>query len=85
MPITHQIKPLNQDITTPANMYDPELTYYADGTVVIMRWVGGEKHGTTFGMSVDSGPYQFQAVRWTEGGEDLIAPQVLHRATETAS
>lgn len=85
MPITGQVAPLEKDVTTPATMYDPELTYFADETNVIMRWAGGEKHGTTFGMSIDSSPYQSQAVRWDDGGEDLIAPHVLHRATGALS
>ncbi|MEV4972016.1 hypothetical protein [Streptomyces scopuliridis] len=78
------VRPLVEDTTTPVTMFDPELTYFADGTRVVMRWSGGERHGVTFGMSTDRGPYAFQAVRWEDGGEDGVAPHVLHRDAEAA-
>ncbi|MFF4155173.1 hypothetical protein ACFYZU_33810 [Streptomyces sp. NPDC001651] len=63
-------------------MFDPELSYYADGTRVVMRARGTERCGTTFGMAASGLPnvYAFQAVRWDGGGADLVAPHVLHRA-----
>lgn len=76
---------LDSDVTIPANHFDPELTYFADGTPLVMRAKGIEKNGVAVGMSTDSMPYQSQAVRWDEGGEDLVAPHVLHRAAETVS
>lgn len=74
------IKPLPQDVTTPATMFDPELTYYADGTPVVMRWTGGEKSGTTAGMTVGRRPYAFQAVTFEDGTTSNVAPHALHRA-----
>ncbi|MBT2492364.1 hypothetical protein J7E96_28410 [Streptomyces sp. ISL-96] len=74
-----RIKALTEDVTTPATMFDPELTYYADGTPVVMRWTGGEKPGTTAGMTVDRGPYAFQAVTFEDGTTSNVAPHVLHR------
>lgn len=65
-------------------MYDPELTYFADGTDVVMRARGEERRGVTYGVSEDGATYARQAVRWDDGGEDLIAPHVLHRADEVA-
>ncbi|UQA95656.1 hypothetical protein [Streptomyces halobius] len=76
------VKPLAEDFTAPATMFDPELTYYADGTAVVMRWEGGEKAGTTIGMTVDRSPYQYQAVRFEDGTTSNVAPHVLHRRVE---
>lgn len=76
-----RIRHLDTDITTPANTFDTELTYYADGTRV--KSVAGrdtDRYGTTIGMTVDAIPYQFQAVRWDDGQTENYAPQALRRA-----
>ncbi|MEV7839108.1 hypothetical protein [Streptomyces albidoflavus] len=77
--IVIRARPLASDVTRPATMFDPTLTYYADGTHVVMRARGTERSGHTFGMAEGAAPYAFQAVRWDDGGADLIAPHVLHR------
>ncbi|GAA0574788.1 hypothetical protein [Streptomyces mordarskii] len=77
--IERRVRPLDADTTTPKTMFDPELTYYADGTPVVMRAKGIERTGSTFGMA-DGAAYAYQAVRWDDGGADLVAPHVLHRA-----
>jgi len=77
--IAERVRPLDADETRPATMFDPELTYYADGTAVIMRARNQERSGVTFGMADDVATYAFQAVRWDDGGADLVAPHVLHR------
>ncbi|WP_416961439.1 hypothetical protein [Streptomyces sp. Agncl-13] len=76
--IVIRARPLASDVTRPATMFDPALTYYADGTHLVMRARGTERLGHAFGMA-DGTPYAFQAVRWEDGGADLIAPHVLHR------
>lgn len=73
------ITPIDADVTVPAGMFDPELTYFADGTHVVMRAQGTEQHGVTVGMTTDAGPYQFQAVRFADGTVKNVAPHVLHR------
>lgn len=82
--IEQRARSLEADVVTPPTMFDPELTYYADGTRVVMRAAKGteERMGTTFGMAGSGLPnvYAFQAVRWDDGSADLIAPHVLHRA-----
>lgn len=67
------------DKVVPAGMFDPELTYYADGTHVVMRAQGTEQRGVAVGMTTDAGPYQFQAVRFADGTVKNVAPHVLHR------
>ncbi|MFF7953649.1 hypothetical protein [Streptomyces griseorubiginosus] len=81
--IEQRARSLEEDVVTPRTMFDPELTYYADGTRVVMRAAKGtERTGTTFGMAGSGLPnvYAFQAVRWDDGSADLIAPHVLYRA-----
>lgn len=75
------------DKVVPAGMFDPELTYYADGTHVVMRAQGAEQRGVTIGMTTNAGPYQFQAVRFADGTVKNVAPHVLHRddVTEQAA
>ncbi|MGX5184947.1 hypothetical protein ACWKT5_19490 [Streptomyces avermitilis] len=82
--IERRVRPLAADTVTAATMFDPELTYYADGTRVVMRAKGNERTGTTFGMADGTAPYAYQAVRWDDGGADLVAPHVLHRADRDA-
>ncbi|MEV6133082.1 hypothetical protein AB0M05_40890 [Streptomyces violaceusniger] len=77
--IERRVRPLDADTIMAATMFDPELTYYADGTPVVMRAKDTERTGTTFGMA-DGAAYAYQAVRWDDGGADLVAPHVLHRA-----
>ncbi len=75
------VRPLTADITRPATQFDPELTYYAGGTHVVMRAARRpELTGRTVGIT-DAGlaSYCFQVVAWVEGGVDLVAPHVLHR------
>jgi hypothetical protein len=72
-----QVIALDADETDPATMYDPALTYYADGTRVVMRARGQERRGVTFGRTKGGAVYGSQAVRWDDGGEDLVAPHVL--------
>ncbi|MFE2268536.1 hypothetical protein ACFXB4_04800 [Streptomyces lavendulae] len=81
--IVIRARPLSSDVTRPATMFDPALTYYADGTHLVMRARGTERSGHAFGMAEGS-PYAFQAVRWDDGGADLIAPHVLHRVEDQA-
>ncbi|MEU1151959.1 hypothetical protein ABZ369_02860 [Streptomyces sp. NPDC005918] len=81
--IVIRARPLASDVTRPATMFDPALTYYADGTHLVMRARGTERLGHAFGMA-DGTPYAFQAVRWEDGGADLIAPHVLHRVETRA-
>ncbi|MFE3166692.1 hypothetical protein [Streptomyces sp. NPDC059224] len=40
---------------------------------------GGERSGRAFGMAEGAASYAYQAVRWDDGGADLVAPHVLHR------
>lgn len=73
------VEALTADKVVPAGMFDPELTYYADGTHVVMRAQGTEQQGVAVGMTTDAGPYQFQAVRFADGTVKNVAPHVLHR------
>lgn len=79
--ITDDVEALPADVTTRATMFDPELTYFADGTRVVMTWSEGQKTGTTFGRYSGASPYAVQAVRWADGSEDGVAPHVLTRDT----
>lgn len=74
----NEVTALAEDTVRPATPFDPQLTYYADGTRVTMRARGAERHGTTTGMAPGL-TYAFQVVRWDDGDSDLIAPHVLHR------
>ena len=49
--IERRVRPLDADTVTAATMFDPELTYYTDGTRVVMRAKDAERTGTTFGMA----------------------------------
>ncbi|MFD4574251.1 hypothetical protein ACFWNK_19815 [Streptomyces sp. NPDC058417] len=82
--IEQRVRPLDADTVTAPTMFDPELTYYADGTRVVMRAKDTERTGTTFGMAGSGLPnvYAYQAVRWDDGDADLVAPHVLHRADQ---
>ncbi|MER6367191.1 hypothetical protein ABT255_02225 [Streptomyces mirabilis] len=82
--IERRVRPLDADTVTAVTMFDPELTYYMDGTRVVMRAKDTERTGTTFGMADGAAPYAYQAVRWDDGGADLVAPHVLHRADQDA-
>ncbi|MDX3020120.1 hypothetical protein [Streptomyces acidiscabies] len=82
--IERRVRPLDADTVTAVTMFDPELTYYADGTRVVMRAKDTERTGTTFGMADGAAPYAYQAVRWEDGGADLVVPHVLHRADQDA-
>lgn len=75
-----RVRHLEADEIRPADMFNPELTYYADGTAVVMRAQDTERSGVTFGICDNTTAYPFQAVQWLDGGADLIAPHVLHRA-----
>lgn len=77
-----EVQPLPADMTVPATMWDPALTYYADGTAVIMTWDGGTRAGVTCGMTRGGIPYEFQAVRWADDSVSRVAPHVLRRAEE---
>ncbi|MET9832004.1 hypothetical protein ABZ508_10280 [Streptomyces lavendulocolor] len=81
--IVIRARPLASDVTRPATMFDPALTYYADGTHVVMRARGTERSGRTFGVAEGAAPYAYQAVRWDDVGADLVAPHVLRRAEST--
>ncbi|MGC0379987.1 hypothetical protein [Streptomyces sp. SAI-129] len=82
--IVIRARPLASDLTRPATMFDPALSYYADGTHVVMRARGTERFGHTFGMAEGAASYAYQAVRWDDGGADLVAPHVLHRVESQA-
>jgi hypothetical protein len=73
------IHSLSIDVVAPSNMFDDELTYYADGTAVVMRAKGTERTGVAVGRADGGVGYDFQAVRWDDGGQDNVSPQVLHR------
>lgn len=73
------VEALTTDKVVPAGMFDPELTYYADGTHVVMRTQDIEQRGVAVGMTTDAGPYQFQSVRFADGTVKNVAPHVLHR------
>ena len=85
------VTPLVEDIIRPAGMFDPELTYYADGTHVVVHGAattGGAlrngRTGVTQGRTVGSFPYPFQVVRWDDDGTtDNVAPHVLARVVGT--
>ncbi|MFJ9900589.1 hypothetical protein ACIQPR_45410 [Streptomyces sp. NPDC091280] len=82
--IERRVCPLDVDIVTASTMFDPELTYYADGTRVVMRARDTERAGVTFGMAESGLPNvcAYQAVRWGDDAVDLVAPHVLHRADQ---
>ncbi|MFK0154210.1 hypothetical protein ACIQVK_19320 [Streptomyces sp. NPDC090493] len=84
--IERRVRPLDADTVTAATMFAPQLTYYADGTQVVMRAKDTERTGVTFGMAGSGLPnvYAYQAVRWDDGGADLVAPHVLRRADQAA-
>lgn len=73
------VEAVTADTVVPAKMFDPELTYFADGTQVVMRAQDNEQYGVTVGMTTDASPYQFQAVRFADGTVKNVAPHVLHR------
>lgn len=81
--------PLSTDLIVPASMFDPELTYYADGTRVVVRGahpaasLPNGRRGVAAGK-VSGAPYAFQRVVWDDGGEDDVAPHVLARAVDPA-
>lgn len=81
--IVIRARPLASDVTRPSTMFDPALTYYADGTHVVMRARGTERSGRTFGVAEGAASYAYQAVRWDDVGADLVAPHVLRRAENT--
>lgn len=58
--------------------------FYADGTPVVMRWAGGERHGTAAGLAPGT-VYDWQVVEWADGTRDKVAPHVLERATGGAT
>jgi len=87
---------LDEDVTTAADMSNPQLTYFADGTPVIVQGVApgyaGEarngRTGVTNGAkgAVGGGQrlgssYAFQVVDWDGGGRDAVVPHVLQRLT----
>ncbi|MEU5137081.1 hypothetical protein [Streptomyces californicus] len=80
--IVIRARPLASDVHRPATALDPALTYYADGTHVVMRARGATRTGRTFGVAEGSASYPYQAVRWDDLGADLVAPHVLSRAPE---
>jgi hypothetical protein len=75
-------RPLTEDATTRATIFDDALTYYADGTRVIRRGHDPRPDtvGTTAGMTVDAVPYQLQVVNWDNGNTTHTAPHVLEKA-----
>lgn len=85
------VTPLVEDVVRPAGMFDPELTYYADGTHVVVRGaaplnstVRNGRTGVTQGRTAGSSPYPFQVVRWDDDGTtDNVAPHVLARVVGT--
>jgi hypothetical protein len=69
---------LEVDEVTEPNYFDPTLTFYADGTPVVMRAGGQTRRGVAAGR-ITGHLYDFQVVRWNDGGTDHVAPHVLHR------
>lgn len=79
--IEAEVTSLAEDFTTPPSMFaaESELTYYADGTRVIVRGSSKDgRTGTTIGVK-HAFPYPFQAVRWDDGDSSCIAPHPLRR------
>lgn len=81
-PTKTQTAPLSDDLTVKATMWDPELTYYRDGTRVLRRGIAKPTHGTAVGITLDAIPYQFQVVKWDDGTETNTAPHVLVKVHE---
>jgi hypothetical protein len=75
------IETLAADVTSAATMYDAPLTYFADGTAVVMRANGTARYGVASGRVGSGLPnvYAFQVVTWSDGTTDNVAPHVLHR------
>jgi hypothetical protein len=69
---------LGTDEVTEPSYFDPALTYHADGTPLVMRAGGQVRRGVAAGR-IAGHPYDFQVVRWNDGGTDHVAPHVLHR------
>lgn len=56
------------------------LTYYADGTDLMMVWDGGRKGRRVTAVGIaHAKPYEFQACRYADGTVHNVAPHVLHR------
>lgn len=80
-----RVFPVRETYATGANMFDPELTFYADGTRVVVRgvsplasdmWDG--RTGVTVGR-LPAFPYGYQAVQWDDNGQvDNVVPHILH-------
>jgi hypothetical protein len=81
-----EVRALDADETTAPTMFDPALTFYADGTPVVARAAGldGERRGIAAGR-VKGFPYDFQLIRWNDGGEHAVAPHVVSRDEMPAS
>jgi hypothetical protein len=74
-----QTRALTTDTTSAPTMFEPVLTYYADGTAVVMQTPGTSRTGTTAGIKT-AFPYAFQLVDWPDGTRGAVAPHVLRRA-----
>ncbi len=74
--------PLAADVKVPATMFLPELTFYADGTELMMIWDGGRKgrRVTTVGMTKGAVGQEFQACRYPDGSVHNVDPRVLHKS-----
>jgi hypothetical protein len=71
------VRSLHGHETEPATMFDPPLTYWADGTALVMRARGEHRRGIAAGR-IAGHPYDYQVVRWADGSTDNVAPHVLH-------
>jgi len=77
-PAADEVERLDADDIRPGTMFDPPLTYYADGTPVVMEVLGELRRGLAAGR-VDAQPYPWQRVLWADNTETNVAPHVLQR------
>jgi hypothetical protein len=73
--------PLAEDVTVPADRWNPATTFYADGTELMMIWDGGRKSRrvVTMGMTQGAVAHEFQACRYPDGSIHNVDPRVLHK------
>lgn len=84
-----RVVPVPETVATARTMFEPSLTFYADGTRVAVQdvsalasdmWNG--RTGVTVGYR-PAFPYGFQAVRWDDSGRvDNVVPHILREVHE---
>jgi hypothetical protein len=83
--IERRVRPLDADTVTAVTMFDPELTYYADGTLVVMRVKDTERTGTTFGMADGAAPTPTRPCAGTTTAPTWSPPTCSTAPTRTPS